>query len=452
MSSPDSGNHSSSRLALLALSLALLGAAAMVYYHLGLFMPHVLEVGATRNLAGRYAFGDDFYPVWVTSREWLRERRDPYSAEVTRDIQQGLFGRPLDARTPTDPLTDYRTFAYPAFTDLLFWPAAEFPFPVVRVVVVASLGALTLASVLLWMGALSWRVNWRWATVIVVLTLASYPVLEGLYAGQLGLLVGFLLTASMLALRRGRFLLSGILMAFTTIKPQMSALVILYLLVWTSHDWRARGRFCIGLFSTGILLVGTALAVWPRWIQSWIHVVLGYHRYARPPLVGEVFAEPLGTSAAGPATLLMIALLLIVAMMVAWRNRAAATESSEFWFTLSVLLAITSVTLISALAVYDHVILLPGIFLLASRWEAWASTWARKLLLALGVAVLLWPWMAALSVIALRPLLTDQQFYSKAVLALPLRTAAAFPFVVLGLLALAMRHAPSEGLASMSAR
>jgi len=451
MPATDSENRSSSRLAFLALSLALLGAAAMVYYHLALFMPHVLEVSSTRNLAGRYAFGDDFYPVWLTSREWLRERRDPYSAEVTRDIQQGLFGRPLDALIATDPLTDYRTFAYPAFTDLLFWPAAEFPFPVVRIVVVASLGALTLASVLLWMQALSWRVNWIWVTVVVVLTLASYPVLEGLYAGQLGLLVGFLLAASMLALRRGRFLLSGILMAFTTIKPQMAALVMLYLLVWTSHDWRARGRFCIGLFSAVILLAGTALVVWPQWIQSWIHVVLGYHRYARPPLVGEVLAEPLGTNAAGPATLLMIALLLIAAMMLAWRNRAAATESPEFWFTLSVLLAITSVTLISALAVYDHVILLPGIFLLASRWEAWTSTWPRKLLLALGVAVLLWPWMAAPIVIALRPLLTDQQFYSKAVLGLPLRTAAAFPFVVLGLLALAMRHAPKGNLADASA-
>src|ERR1700690_4516377 len=134
MSAPDSGNRPSSRFALLSLSLALLGAAAMVYYHLALFMPRVLEVSATRNLAGGYAVGNDFYPVWLTSREWLRERRDPYSAEVTREIQQGLFGRPLDPRIPTDPLTDYRTFAYPAFSDLLFWPAAEFPFPVVRVV------------------------------------------------------------------------------------------------------------------------------------------------------------------------------------------------------------------------------------------------------------------------------------------------------------------------------
>lgn len=452
MAAPDAGNRSSSRLAVIALSLALVGAAAMLYYHLGLFMPRVLEVGATRNLAGGYAFGNDFYPVWLTSREWLRERRDPYSPEMTREIQQGLFGRPLNAQVPTDPLTDYRTFAYPAFIDLLFWPAAEFPFPVVRVVLVVVLAALTGASVLLWMRALSWGIGWMWITVAVLLTLGSYPVLEGLYADQLGLLVGFLLAASMLALRRSRLLLSGILMALTTIKPQMTVLAILYLLIWSSHDWRGRGRFCLGLFSTGILLAGTALVVWPQWIRSWIQVVLGYHRYAKPPLVREVLAEPLGTRAAGLATLLMIAVLLIVALLLAWRNRAAAADSMAFWATLSVLLGITTVTLLPGQALHDHVILLPGVFLLAVGRKAWTTSWIPKALLVVGVAVLLWPWVAACALIVLRPLLTHDQFYSKAVFALPLRTAAAFPFVVLGLLALAMRHMPARSLAGESAR
>jgi len=229
-------------------------------------------------------------------------------------------------------------------------------------------------------------------------------------------------------------------MAFTTIKPQMTLLAISYLLLWTAQGWRERWRFCVGLFSTGILLVGTALIVWPHWIQSWAHVVLGYHRYAKPPLVREVLFEPLGASTAGPASILMIAILLIAAMMIAWRNRAAAADTMEFWLTLSVLLGITTITLLPGQALHDHIILLPGIFLLARRREARSSTMVFKALLAVGFAVLLWPWVAAISLIALRPLLTHQQFYSKAIFALPLRTAAAFPFVVLGLLALALRR------------
>jgi len=54
--------------------------------------------------------------------------------------------------------------------------------------------------------------------IIFLLTLCSYQNLRGLYAGQLGLLVGFLLAASLLALLRNRPLIAGTLMALTMIK------------------------------------------------------------------------------------------------------------------------------------------------------------------------------------------------------------------------------------------
>ena len=440
MAAPDLETRSSSRVAVLALSLALVGAAAMVYYHLGLFMPRVLEVHEARNLSGAYALGDDFYPVWLTSREWIRARLDPYGPEVTREIQKGLFGRPLDSQIPTDPLPDYRTFAYPAFTDLLFWPAAEFPFASVRVVLVFFLAGLTAASVFLWAGALSWRIGRIWSVIILLLVLCSYPVLEGLYAGQLGLLVGFLLAASLLTLQRGRFLLAGILTALTMIKPQMTVLALLYLLLWSIRGRQER-RFYFGFFFTMLALAGAAIAVWPHWIQSWTRVILGYHRYARPPLVTEVFASSSQPGIARAISWAIIVLLLISAVVVAWRNRAAAAASPRFWLTLSFLLSVTAVTLLPGQAVHDHVILLPGIFVLACRWEQLSASRIGKALLVMGVGVILWPWLASCSLIVLRPLISAQQFHSKAVFALPLRTAAAFPFVVLGALAIALRRA-----------
>jgi hypothetical protein len=106
---------------------------------------------------------------------------------------------------------------------------------------------------------------------------------------------------------------------------------------------------------------------------------------------------------------------------------------------LSLLLAITTIALLPGQSVFDHVILLPGIFLLASRWQSQYSSPIFRTLLAIGTVVLLWPWLSSLALIVLRPLLRPEVFSSKAVLLLPLRTAAAFPFVVLGLLVLAMR-------------
>ena len=99
---------------------------------------------------------------------------------------------------------------------------------------------------------------------MVLLTLCSYQELEGLYAGQLGLLVGFLLSASLLALIRNRLLLAGILMALTMIKPQMVLPAIAYLFLWTANDWRRRSRFIVAFLATMCLLMAASLAVWPR--------------------------------------------------------------------------------------------------------------------------------------------------------------------------------------------
>ena len=175
-------------------------------------------------------------------------------------------------------------------------------------------------------------------------------------------------------------------------------------------------------------------AVRPRWIESWGRVVLGYHRYATPPLASVLPGSSLGAYCGA----VFIAIALMTALTLVWRSRDAAAASHEFWLTLSLLLAITTITILPGQSVFDHVILLPGIFLLASRKQPGRSSPIFRALLVVGLAVLLWPWVAALGLIGLRPFLSPEQFYSEAVFALPLRTAAAFPFVVLGLLALAL--------------
>jgi Glycosyltransferase family 87 len=437
MAARDLETRSSSRFAVLWLTLAVVGAASMVYYHLGLFIPRVEKAQAAKHLAGEYSFGNDFYPIWLTSRQWLRERRDPYSPELTREIQIGLLGRPLDSQFPTDPPSDYRAFAYPAFTDLLLWPVSEIPFRTLRIMWVALLTVLLAAAIVFWVRALSWHVSGVSLAIMLLFTLCSYQELEGLYAGQLGLLVGFLLAASVLALLRDRPLLAGTLLALAMIKPQMVLLAVSYLFLWSAHDWRRRRRFVVAFLATMFLLISASLAVWPRWIQSWGRVILGYPRYSTPPLAKEVLGSSLGGHAGTP----LIALLVIAALVLAWRGRAAAAGSYEFWLSLSALLALTTITLLPGQSVCDHVILLPGIFLLACRNESHNSTRTFRALFGIGAAVLLWPWLAAVGLVVLRPFLRPELFYSKALFALPLRTAAAFPFVVLGLLALALRGA-----------
>lgn len=428
----------------LALCLAVIAAASMLYYHEGLFMPRAAAVQAAHGLGNGYSFGNDFYQVWLTDREWLDHGRDPYSPEMTREIQIGLYGRPSNPNRPGDPI-DRRGFPYPAFAALLFWPMAEISFPIARVAAFFGFAALTFASIGLWLRAFDWRLGWKWIAVIFLLTVCSYPALEGLFAVQLGLLVAFLLSASMLALRRQRFLLAGILMALTTIKPQVTALLVLYLLLWTVRDWRSRNRFWVGFFFTLALLLGASLAVLPHWIQSWMHTILAYRHYTQPPLVTEVLTSPLGSRLSGPATFVLTAASIILAIALAWRNRTAKFGSFAFWLTLSLLLVITTITILPGQAVYDHLILTPAVLLLVQhRKELREAGRVPRILLLVGAAVLFWPWIAALGLIVLRPLIPSATFNSSAVLSLPLRTAASLPFAILALLAWTWRVSVSK--------
>ena len=114
-----------------ALLLTLLFAIAMGYYHLKIFLPRAQGIYAAKGLGNGYFLGGDFYPIWLTSKEWRLHRLDPYSSTMTQRIQTGLFGRALDARNPNDPPLEYREFSYPAFVDVLALPSTWFEFPVV---------------------------------------------------------------------------------------------------------------------------------------------------------------------------------------------------------------------------------------------------------------------------------------------------------------------------------
>jgi Glycosyltransferase family 87 len=425
----------------LAVFLVLAISAGMTYYHLGLFLPHAVERGVAKGLGGGYSFGNDFYPIWLTSREALQRHRNPYSPDMTRDIQTGLFGRPLDARNPSDPPADYRAFAYPAYVDLLFWPLSLLPFPAVRIGLAVALAALTAVSVPLWLRALRLRVSPPLLAVCIMLTLSSYAVLEGLFAAQPGLIVGFLLAASFTALVKERLLLAGSLFAFTFIKPQMSAVVAVYLVLWSLSDWRKRRGFACSFLALSALLAGSSLLVWPRWIPQWLHVLSGYGNYGQPPLISYSLGPKLGPQL-GPALTIV---LLVAALILCWKMRKVPAASPSFLLTVSLLLALTSITLLPGHAVYDHVVLLPGILLAAWTWRpVSASSRTFGIVLGAGALAVFWPWIIAIPLLGIRYFLTPTQFFSNAVLLLPFHAAASVPLAVSAVLGYLMRKALRE--------
>ena len=88
----------------------------------------------------------DLYPRWLGARELLLHQRNPYSPEITREIQIGYYGRPLDLHRPDDP-QDQMAFAYPLYVIFLLAPTITFPFLFVRIAAHWFFVLLTAASV-----------------------------------------------------------------------------------------------------------------------------------------------------------------------------------------------------------------------------------------------------------------------------------------------------------------
>ncbi len=412
-----------------ALLLTFLLAAGMGYYYSSVVLPYAASIRTAHQADAGYSFGTDFYPIWLTSRECLPQRRDPYTSEVTREIQTGLFGRAFGPLHSDDPSPDYRAFSYPAFVDFFGAWLAWLPFPVARIILAILLPVCVVASVRLWSRTMAWRASPIVLIIFTVFALSSYPGLEALYAQQFGLIVALLLSAGAAALVANRLGLAGCLLALATAKPQMSALLILYLLLWALANWKEHWRFAASFTATLTALIFSAWLVWPHWIAGWLQVLRNYRNYSRPPLLGYLFGHSTGV--------LLIGLALAGSVGLAWRTRRVLSASPQFALTVGLLLAVTTVTLLPEHAVYDHVVLLPGIMLILRFWdELWARGNVVRCMLALAAGALFWPWLAAILVIAAR--ITSFSL-GPALLFLPLRTAAAIPLVVLAVLFVAGR-------------
>ncbi len=121
----------------------------------------------------------DLYPRWLGARELLHHHRDPYSAEVTREIQAGYYGRAIDPNRPYDPKDEQR-FAYPVYVVFLLAPIVELPYSIVKPAFFWLLIMLTGFSVFWWLRALGWKLRGSDLLVILLLALGSFPAAQGL--------------------------------------------------------------------------------------------------------------------------------------------------------------------------------------------------------------------------------------------------------------------------------
>jgi hypothetical protein len=220
----------------------------------------------------------DLYPRWLGAQELLRHGRNPYSPEITREIQQGYYGRPLDPARPNDP-KDQQGFAYPVYVVFLLAPSVDLPFDEVHIGFRWLLIGLGIASVWLWLCVLRWKPPCFEVVIYSVLMLGWLPMVQGIKLQQLSLVVAALFAACAASLAGGWLLCAGGLLALATIKPQLAWPLVLWLLLWTVSEWRSRRRFAFGFGLVMLLLLGGAELVLPGWLRMFVQGIAQYHQY-----------------------------------------------------------------------------------------------------------------------------------------------------------------------------
>lgn len=418
----------------LNLLLALLLSGSMWFY-----VQHV-EIGHQLAEAARYGIPrgnlSDLYARWLGARELLLHHRDPYSSEVTREIQMGYYGRPLDRSRPYDPMDEQR-FAYPVYVVFLLAPTIRLPFSVVQPAFKWFLIAITTATILLWLRILRWRPSAWIVATIVVLVLGSFQVIQGIKVQQLSLLVNGFLTGSALLLAEGQLAWAGVLLALATIKPQLAVLLSAWLLLWAVSDWRARQPFVWGFAVTLGTLAAAGELVLPGWIGRFRQAIIAYRQYNYG---AESAVELLLTPVWGRVVTVAVVLGLAV---VCWRMRRVSNSEPAFsWIFALILAAIVAV--VPKQAPYNQVLLVaPVLLIVRAAPRMWARSFASRLALWITALIVFWPWLAALGIMVSSPFLSAADL--ERAYTLPLYTVVFIPLIVFVVVGFAFDEVNKKG-------
>ena len=371
----------------------------------------------------------DLYPRWLGARELLRYGRDPYSPEITREIQAGYYGRPLDEHHH-DP-QDQAGFAYPLYVVFLLAPTVFLPFSAVQTVFYWLFIGVAVGTVALWFKAMQWQPHKLTLFTTISLGLGNFPAIQALALRQLTIVVAGLLALALVLTVRRKFVIAGVVLALATIKPQLGIPIAMWFGLWAVSGWRERKGLLFGfLGGMAVLLISAQLAL-PGWLGEFYRAVVAYRKYTG----GANAAEVLFGMGVGRAANI---LLVLITGIICWHLRRESEKSIGFCFASCFVLAAT-VALDPIFAPYNQLLLFPAyLFLIQHREALRPKKYWQKVVLGIALLSLCWQWIACLGLAIMRV-----SFPSMGVgggWAMPFYASLVLPIVIMCLLYICRRN------------
>jgi len=210
-------------------------------------------------------------------------------------------------------------------------------------------------------------------------------------------------------------------------------------LLWTCGSWRRRQSLFWGfLFTMALLFAGSELVV-PHWIPKFFDAAFAYsgYTYSRSVLM-LLFTRN------GGLVVSAIAVIALAVFCVKFRRFEAC--SAEF-YSCSALVFAATLVITPSLSPHGHVLLLPAMILLLSRWrKIWhAGPWQRRVLMTTAV---LTAWPFACTIVLWMGALFDKSILNRYWLA-PLAAIPLVPLAVSAALLIAKPLLASEELSDV---
>ncbi|HZW79919.1 MAG TPA: glycosyltransferase family 87 protein [Candidatus Deferrimicrobiaceae bacterium] len=326
----------------------------------------------------------DLYSPWVGTRELLLHHRNPYGAEVSHEIQMAFYGRVINQtyEGPKGKLTDEQRFAYPIYEVFLMAPLVYAEFAEVQRWAPFVLSLFVALHVYFCFNILGWDVRWEMFVAIVLLTLSSPQIAQGLRIEQLAIVDGCLLLAAAWCVSRKRLLAAGVLLAVSTIKPQMALLPLCWFAIWSIGDWRKRWNLLAAFLASFVALFAAGELLLPGWPGYFLAGLAAYRKYALPTsLLRMALGDTLGEIVGG--------LLVLGLIVFAWRGRKEADSSRQF---ANLLAAFFMVDLLAfpLFTPFNQVLLILPALMLVQEWKALHRF--SKLVFVVSIG---WPWVVS---------------------------------------------------------
>ncbi len=302
--------------------------------------------------------GNDFLVHWVGTRSLVFQGLSPYSDETALEIQEIAYGRPAKAGEH-----ELRV-AYPLYSIVLFLPYALIgDFLLARALWMTTLEVTIILLSLVSIRLTTWRPGLLLLTSFFIFSLFWYHGLRPLINGNAVILVALCVVGAFWAIREGADELAGVLLAFSTIKPQITLLPIVFVSLYAL--WQRRWRLVFWLIGTIILLSLGAALLLPDWILQNLREVLRYPSYNPPGTLQAalriwfpVFGHRLGWA---------ITIILALMLLIEWRLAFFAEFRHFLWTACLTLTASQWVGIQTDPG--NFIVLVPALVLVFAVWE-----------------------------------------------------------------------------------